>query len=196
MNFFSECNAQYTKQQFYSSFHLGANFCQIDGDGASGFNKFGFSAGYLVGQGLGEAAHGGWSYLTGAGFSVRGSRRAFDPLNPGAQSFHLVYQMIDIPVYLVRYYEKWSLGGGLRTTYLLRAEDKDNFVLNLQSDMRQINVLGGLFLEYMFANNKRVVLESQYSLNSIRNSGSNLLFPTGVYHNVISFGLRLGVGNN
>ena len=196
MNFFSDGHAQYNKQQFYSSFHLGANFCQIDGDGASGFNKFGFSAGYLVGQGLGEAAHGGWSYLTGAEISVRGSRRAFDALNPGAQSFHFVYQMIDIPIYLVRYYEKWTFGGGIKTTYLLKAEDKDNFVLNLQVDMRQINVLGGLFLEYMFANNKRAVLESQYSINSIRNSGSNVLFPTGVYHNVISVGVRLGVGMN
>jgi hypothetical protein len=128
----AECEAQYTKGGFFGTLQIHANFCQIDGDGASGYNKFGFSAGYMVGQGLGDAKNGAWAYITGAAFSIRGSRRPFDPENPGMQSFHFVYQMIDIPVMLARYYNKFTFGAGLRTTYLVKAEDKDGFVPNLR----------------------------------------------------------------
>lgn len=189
---------QFEKGQFYGSARIAANFCQIDGDGASGFNKFGMEVGYHVGQGLGAAKMGGWSYMTGASFAVRGSRRAFDPQNPALQSFHFVYQMIDLPIILVRHYQKFEIGLGVRSSYLLKAEDKEGYVLNLQQDMKKINVLGVFMLSYPLTKNLRAVAESQYSLNSIRSASStiNPLFRTGVYHNVISVGLKFGLSSN
>lgn len=191
--------AQYEKGKFYGSAKIAANFCQIDGDGASGYNKIGMELGYMVGQGFGPAKNkgkGGWSYVTGASFVIRGSRRPFDPLNPGMQSFHFIYQMIDIPFFLVRHIDKFGIGAGIRTSYLLKAEDKEQFVLNLQQDMRKVNVLGALFVDYPINRSVRVVLEGQYSVNSIRNTvlNSNVIFRTGVYHNVISLGFKVGLG--
>jgi hypothetical protein len=65
---FPTLSAQFDKGQFYGGLRLGANFCQIDGDNASGYNKFGMGVGYLVGQGLGAASGGGWSTSVGLSF--------------------------------------------------------------------------------------------------------------------------------
>lgn len=187
--------AQDQKGDFFGFLGVRANFCQIDGDQASGYNKFGFSAGYTVGQVLKEAREGYWAYLGGIEFSIRGSRRAFNPDNPGDQSFHFVYQMVDIPLMISRTYKKYSAAMGLRTTYLLSAKDNDNFVLNLESSMREVNMLGCVSGTYQLNETWSAVLEMQYSINSIRNNepGSHLLFPTGVYHNVISLGTRIQI---
>lgn len=187
--------AQERKGDFFGYLGVRANFCQIDGDQASGYNKFGFSAGYTVGQVLKEAREGYWSYLGGIEFSIRGSRRAFNPDNPGDQSFHFVYQMVDIPLLISRNYKNYSVSAGLRTTYLLSAKDNDNFVLDLGASMRDVNMLGCVGGSYQLNETWSAVLEIQYSINSIRNNDarSNLLFPTGVYHNVISIGTRLQI---
>lgn len=193
----NQLSAQYKKGEFFGNFDIAVNFCQIDGDGASGFNKFGLTAGYTVGQVLKEAENGHWAYLGGAAFSVRGSRRPFDTENPSAQSFHFVYQMIDIPLFLSRSYGKFSAGAGVRTTYLISAEDRDNFVLSLQSSMRTVNMLGCAFGDYEIKPGLRALLEFQYSINSMRagDTRSAILFPTGVYHNVISMGIRYQPGS-
>jgi hypothetical protein len=195
---FLQVSGQYAKGEFFGHMVLAANFCQIDGDQASGYNKFGFTLGYMVGQGLGKASHGGWAYTTGAGFSVRGSRRPFDPENPGLQSFHFVYQMIDIPIFINRYYKQLSFGLGMRTTYLLKAEDRDNFVLHLNDDMRKVGILGCFNVDYQFSDEWRAFAEAQYSLNSIRkaNNTTNVFYPTGVYHNVISIGTKWQVSGS
>lgn len=185
-------SAQQRKGEFFGYMSAAANFCQIDGDGASGYTKFGFSAGYTVGQGLKEVKNGSWAYLSGVAFSVRGSRRAFNPDNPGDQSFHYVYQMIDVPVFISRYISMFSVGGGLRTTYLLSAKDLDNFTPDLQSNMRQVNMIACAFFDYQSNEKLRYVVEFQYSANSIRTGSSRagFLFPTGIFHNVISAGIR------
>lgn len=195
---FPTLSAQFDKGQFYGGLRLGANFCQIDGDNASGYNKFGMGVGYLVGQGLGAASGGGWSYLSGAEFSVRGSRRPFDPENPGNGAFHMIMQSIDIPIYIVRYYHKFSFGLGFRTSYLLQATEKEGVILNLDTDLRKVNVLGAAFAEYKTGNLGRFFIESQYSINSIRSIGASnsIFYSTGAYYNVIYCGFRFDLGNN
>ena len=187
-------NGQVPKGQFYSIMHAMANFCQVDGDQASGYNKFGYSLGFQVGQGIGN----GWVYETGFSYSVRGSRRPIDPDNPALQSFNLDYRMIDIPVKLMKYYKKFTLGGGIITTYTLRAKDLDNYILNVQNDTKKVNMLGFLSACYNVGSNTRLNLEYQYSINSIRisNNSGNPFFPTGVYHNVISLGVDYLLSGN
>jgi hypothetical protein len=61
--------------------------------------------------------------------------------------------------------------------------------------MRVINILGCAFVDYQLTDDIRAGAEAQYSLNSIRVSNNNqsLFFPTGVYHNVISMGLKFQI---
>lgn len=187
---------QVKKGDFFGYLGLRANFCQIDGDGASGYNKFGFSGGYTVGQVIAVKNHDRWAYLTGIEFSIRGSRRPFNPDVPGDQSFHFVYQMLDIPVMLSKSFSaKYEISAGVKTTYLIAAKDNDNFILDLKSTMRDVNMLGCLSVAYTVKPGTSLVLEGQYSLNSIRRNDnrSRLFFPTGVYHNVISLGGRIQI---
>lgn len=183
-----------SKGRFFSFTHLALNFCQIDGDHASGYNKTGYSAGYMVGQSLGS----GLVYETGIGYSIRGSRRPFNPDDPGSASFNLEYSMLDIPVYLMKYQGNYAFGGGLITTLTLSAKDKDQYILHLDTDTKKVNMLGCAQLGYFFNKNIRALLQYQYSLNSLRisNNSNNPFFRTGVYHNVISLGINYLLQSN
>lgn len=187
-------HAQVPKGQFFSFIRGAANFCQVDGDQASGFNKFGYSLGFHIGQGLG----GSWVYETGIAFSVRGSRRPPDPDNPGIAPFNLDYKMIDVPVSLLYYLGKFTVGGGLRTTYTFKAQDKENYILHLDNDTKKWNMLGCAQASWNYSPKMRFTLEYQYSINSIRisNNSNNPFFPTGVYHNVISVGIDYVLSSN
>jgi opacity protein-like surface antigen len=186
------CGAQFQKAQFYSRTTLGINFCQIDGDQASGFNKIGYSVGFMIGQGLGK----NWSYEGGFAYSTRGSRRAFDPDNASIGSFNYSFTMVDIPVYLLKYSPKWNAGVGLRTTYLISAKDKDQMVLNLQDNMRTVGMLGCVTAGYKIADRIFLQAEYMYSLKSIRNSNNgNVFFRNGVFHNNIQIGIKYALSN-
>lgn len=182
-------NAQAPKGEFLYAMQPSVNFCQIDGDEAGGFNKFGYSLGVWIGRGMGKS----WNTETGFAYSVRGSRRAFDPENPGNAQFNYHYTMIDIPFFLLKYKDDFHFGPGLRTTFLLSAEDKEGFYNNLNDEMRKTSMLGCLMLGYRYKQKSLFRLEYQYSLQTIRqgNRVGNLFFPAGVYHHVISLGYCL-----
>lgn len=189
MNLFA-VSAQVPKGQFYNRAQLMVNYCQIDGDGASGFKKFGYSVGFLIGQGLGK----NWAYETGATYSLRGSRSVFD-INSNTNQFNYHFQMVDIPVYLVKTIERFELQLGLRTTYLLKAEDKDNNVQDLQSTLSAWNILGCAGVSFKVKPQVLFHVEYQYGLHSMnKQNNPSLLFPTGSYHNVVSMGFKLGIG--
>ncbi|MBL7811211.1 MAG: PorT family protein [Bacteroidetes bacterium] len=181
-------SGQAGKGEFFSRANLSALFCQIDGDQAKGYHKFGYSFGFISGQGLGKS----WSYEAGISYSVRGSRRPYDPDNAAAASFHLDFQMLDIPVFLIKYKGKWNFGPGIRTTYLLKATDKEGFVLHVKDNLRTVGILGCFTAGYKLSSRFIAQGEAQYSLSNIRSdrNGGNVFNPTGVYHNVISIGLK------
>jgi len=186
--------ADVPKGAFFSFAHVSANFCQIDGDQASGFNKFGYSFGFQVGQGIGK----GWVYETGIAYSIRGARRPLDLDKPGLETFNLDYRMLDIPIKLMKYMNKYSLGAGLITTYTLNATDLDNYILNLKNDTKTVNMLGVINAAYNVSPKIRITADYQYSLNSIRisNNSNNPFFRTGVYHNLVSVGIDYIISSN
>lgn len=162
------------------------NFCQIDGDNASGFNKFGYSVNYLVGQNLSESI----SYRIGLGFSNRGSRKPADPTN-GIAGFHYDYNFIDVPV-LVRLpvKKKFLLQAGLISSILLSAKDKERSSVNIKetSNNYQLLVCGG----FSYQLKERVLFNAhyQYSVNSIYkpSSSPSVWRRNGVFHNIINVG--------
>jgi hypothetical protein len=187
--FCQQLKGQAKKGEFSYAVQPAVNFCQIDGDGDGGFRKFGYSLGVWIGRGMGK----NWNSETGFAFSTRGSRRAFDPENPGNAQFNYHYSMIDIPFFMVKYAGSFHFGPGIRTTFLLSAEDKEGFYNDLKSDMRGTGLLGCVMLGYKWKQKSLFRLEYQYSLQSIRkgNTAGNLFFPTGVYHHVVSLGYCL-----
>lgn len=185
---------QLKKGEFGSHVLLAFNFCQIDGDRASGYYKLGYSAGYLIAQGLGK----GWEYETGLLYTDRGSRRPFDPDDPSLPPMHLDYQMLDIMLYLGKELDKFKILGGLRTGYMIKARDKENYIQDLQGMSNKVQMLAGLGLTYGFSARMSLRLEGLYSINSIfRNTGNpNPLIKNGSYHNNISMGLSIRLSSN
>jgi hypothetical protein len=188
IGFCLQSKAQDSKGAFSSAMHAAVNVCQIDGDGTSGFNKFGYTLGSVIAQNLGK----GWQYETGIAFSERGSRYPFNPDLPGKPSFHYRYQTIDLPLFLNKTIDsRWLAGVGIRTTYLLRARETEGIHLHVEEDSRKTGVLMCFKLHYKTGESLSYRLEYQYGLVSVATaSAGSLFFPTGAYHNCISAGIH------
>lgn len=183
-------NAQ--KRGFAGRTETAILFSQVDGDQASGYLKWGYSLGYSVDYYFGKK----WHYETGVMFANRGSRRSLDPDNPGIIPMHLNYQYLDIPVMIGFPIKKLQFAAGIRTQYLIKAQDKENYILNLESNTKKVGVMGVLEYRQNLSENWSFFVAGMYSLVSIRNNGSNRIFRTsGVYHNNISVGLHYVFNN-
>jgi hypothetical protein len=193
MSFWVQSRAQEGKGAFSSGFHAAFNACQIDGDGASGFNKFGYTLGTVIAQNLGK----GWQYETGIAFSERGSRYPFNPDMPGKPSFHYRYQQVDLPLFLNRTVDsRWLVGAGIRTTYLIKAKETEGIHLHVEEDSRKMGMLICAKLQYRSSKALSYRLEYQYGLSSVSsNAAGSLFFPTGAYHNSISVGIQYSVSS-
>lgn len=182
------------KKGFEGMLSASALFCQVDGDQASGYNKFGYSAGYMIKYYFGKKYH----YETGILFSNRGSARAFDPDNPGLPAMNLNYNYVDIPIALAFPVKKFELAVGIRTGYLIGASDKQMYVVNLREKTRSVGMLGTLEIRKKIGENLALSASGMYSLFSIRNGNNGTVFRnSGVFHNNLSLGIlySLGGGN-
>lgn len=191
--FSAHSKAQDGKGAFSSAFHAAVNACQIDGDGASGFNKFGYTLGTVIAQNLGN----GWQYETGIGLSERGSRYPFNPDLPGKASFHYRYQTVDLPVFINKTLDsRWLAGAGIRTTYLIKATETEGIHLNVEEDSRKTGMLLCAKVQFRSSKSLSYRLEYQYGLISVSSSAAGgLFFPTGAYHNSISVGIQYTISS-
>lgn len=173
---------------FYGRPMMGILASQIDGDQASGYNKFGYQVGMATGYRLSENKK-----LDAIEMQFcmvqRGSRRAFDPLTM-VNAFHIKARQIELQVAGIRKVSAGILGdidllGGIRFTRLLKIEESEGYNPGIASDFAQ----NGLILQ--FAVGSRVSqwldlrLNWDYSVMSAlsQSASYNLFYPTGVYHN-------------
>jgi len=186
-------NAQDGKGVFSSALHVALNACQIDGDGASGYNKFGYTIGTVIAQNLANK----WQYETGIAISERGSRYPFNPDLPGKQAFHYRYQTVDVPLFFNKTIDsRWKAGLGFRTTYLIKARETEGIHLNVEQDSRKAGMLICANVHYKVNKSLSYRLECQYGMVSVTNSAAgSLFFPTGAYHNCISAGIQYNVSS-
>ena len=183
-------------ENFGASLMASSHFCQIDGDANGGYNKLGYSIGYLVNIQFKNS----WFYETGVAFSLRGSRSIYDNNNPSSNQFDYSYKMIDVPILFKKQIQQFLPYAGIITTYLIHAKDRFNQAPNLNADMQKFNIMGTLGTEYALSKRWSLNAAVQLSLNTITqnnifNTGSQV--PTslyfrrgGVYHNVLAFGFK------
>lgn len=185
--------AQDGKGAFTSALQMSLNACQIDGDGASGYNKFGFTVGTVIAQNLGK----GWQYETGIAFSERGARYPFNPDLPARPAFHYRYQMLDLPLFFNKTLDtKWLVGLGVRTTYLIKARETEGINLNVEENTRKTGMLICAKMQYKTGKAMSYRVEYQYGLASVSSSpAGGLFFPTGAYHNCISAGIQYSLSS-
>lgn len=173
-----------TNQGFKGAVAVSALFCQVDGDQASGYNKFGFSAGYLINYYFKKKFH----YETGLLFTNRGSQRALNPDDPGIIPMHLSYNYVDIPISVAFPIKKLELSVGIRTLYLISAKDRQGYIIDLESNTRKIGMLGCIELRKKIGERNKITVGGMYSAFSIRNGNGTIFRNSGVFHNNLSIG--------
>ena len=173
---------------FYGRPMMGILASQIDGDQASGYNKFGYQVGMATGYRLSENKK-----LDAIEMQFcmvqRGSRRAFDPLTM-ENAFHIKARQIELQVAGIRKVSAGRLGeidllGGIRFTRLLKIEESEGYNPGIASDFAQ----NGLILQFAVGSQVSQSLDLRlnwdYSIMSAlsQSTSYNLFYPTGVYHN-------------
>ena len=173
---------------FYGRPMMGILASQIDGDQASGYNKFGYQGGMATGYRLSENKK-----LDAIEMQFcmvqRGSRRAFDPLTM-VNAFHIKARQIELQVAGIRKVSAGRLGeidllGGIRFTRLLKIEESEGYNPGIASDFAQ----NGLILQFAVGSQVSQSLDLRlnwdYSIMSAlsQSTSYNLFYPTGVYHN-------------
>lgn len=173
---------------FYGRPMMGILASQIDGDQASGYNKFGYQVGMATGYRLSENKK-----LDAIEMQFcmvqRGSRRAFDPLTM-VNAFHIKALQIELQVAGIRKVSAGRLGqidllGGIRFTRLLKIEESEGYNPGIASDFAQ----NGLILQFAVGSQVSQSLDLRlnwdYSIMSAlsQSTSYNLFYPTGVYHN-------------
>jgi hypothetical protein len=177
------------QQEFQMNLWTGLNFCQIDGDQESGFNKVGYSAGVEVWRGFNDK----FNWHTGVQLSQRGSRSYNDPEQPNPFPFHYVMNMVEVPCYIsvATRLKHTRVLAGAQAGYLFDARDKLGSYSQLQDDLRTFSLMGSAGLQHT---GKKISLRLsfQYGLNSMRKPVVLRYFVrSGVFHNNVQFAVLL-----
>ena len=173
---------------FYGRPMMGILASQIDGDQASGYNKFGYQVGMATGYRLSENKK-----LDAIEMQFcmvqRGSRRAFDPLTM-VNAFHIKARQIELQVAGIRKVSAGRLGeidllGGIRFTRLLKIEESEGYNPGIASDFAQNGLILQFAVGFQVSQSLDLRLNWDYSIMSAlsQSTSYNLFYPTGVYHN-------------
>ena len=176
--------------QFYGELGTHVLFSQLDGDGASGYNKFGLQLQALVGYTLNNQE----ALEFSLGFSERGSRKGIDPENSDFRIFHIRHQWLETGVYYARYYEGILAHAGLRGLYLIAAEESEGFDPNIESGMRKLGALAELGLRYPLNENWSLSANASYSVFSLLKNDNSTFLPNSLYRSAGLFSNNIGIG--
>lgn len=182
------------EKSFYYLPELQLIASQLDGDNASGYNKFGF----LAQVNLGWKQNQEQTWELSIGFSERGSRRGYNPDIPGLNPFHIRYRSVEtslnygFPLNSLK--ESWDipldLFAGLRAGRIIQIEDTEKYALYLDEVYRKYSISLEIGARYPLTDHWALSLRANYSAISMLNEGAsnNPLYPTGVYNNAIGLG--------
>jgi hypothetical protein len=182
-------SAKQKNQTFYGSPMIGVLASQIDGDQASGYNKFGYQLGMATGFRLAEDKK-----LDAIEMQFclveRGSRRAFDPLTM-VNAFHIKSQQLEVQLAGIRNVKAGRLGtldliGGIRFTRLLKIVETEGYNPVIANDYAK----NGMILQFALGTRVTAKLDLRlswdYSAISLLSQQTryNPFYPNGaVYHN-------------
>lgn len=171
---------------FYGKPFLGVLASQLDGDQASGYNKFGYHLGLVTGYRMNDDGFSGIEMQMSV--AERGSRRAFDPIT-FVNAFHIRCRQVELQVNGLYQTEVPMLGsiellGGLRVAKLLEVVETEGTNPGIAQDFSK----GNLMLEFGVTKSvgDRVDLRITWDyslLSAVKQDFRNVFYPTGVYHN-------------
>lgn len=180
--------------RFYFNTQTDVLFCQIDGDQASGFNKFGYFLGVNTGYKLKNSS---WNAIEmRMGIAERGSRRAPSNIDPSITPFNIRINTIDVNLGATK---KWNFSGmqnpialyaGIKSSRVFAAKETEMYMPSIDQDLRKMNYMLDLAARYPLSDHMNLQVSYIYSLKSITWSGStNMYFGRGTYHNNFAVGI-------
>lgn len=182
-------NFKLNEGQFFAYPDIYVLASQIDGDQASGYNKFGYQLGVTTGIGLSNDR----SVSFQMALSERGSRRTFNPDEPSYNAFHIRYTSLDMGILYGKIINHFFVQGGIRGTYLLGVSESEGYVPNIAQDYQTFGVLLDTRVNYPLSDHYWVSATFQYSLMSLLNTTVSqvnyLQVGGGAFHNVLGLGI-------
>ena len=180
-------------QQFSVGASFGVNASQISGDGYSGFNKAGISAGLFSTTRINE----NFDFQFEINYTERGSRKNARPSEDDNDFFLLRMPYVEIP-FMIRYHKnKFTYEAGLSYSRLLSYYLEDeNGSFEIEPQLNQFNNNDFAFLfgvNFNFTDNLIMNWRFNTSFLPFReyDSGSNELpFDAGMYHHYVGFVMK------
>lgn len=182
-----------TAQQFSAGVSFGVNASQISGDGYSGFNKAGISAGLFSTTRIDDK----FDFQFEINYSEKGSRKNAKPSEDDNDFFLLRMPYVEIP-FMIRYHKnKFTYEAGLSYSRLLSYYlENENGPFELEPQINQFSDNDFAFLlgiNFNFTDNLIMNWRFNTSFLPFRkyDSGSNELpFDAGMYHHYIGFVMK------
>jgi hypothetical protein len=182
-------------QRFNGGVYIGGDVSQVDGDNNSGFNKFGYLAGALVG--LRVSPHS--SFQMEIGYIQKGSRINADSLNMG-NTYLMRFHYLEVPLlYQYTFAKRFSVEAGPAMDVILGSlEEVNGFESPSRVPLRPVTLAGILGVSGFITNHLKANFRFNYSILSIRDisglqrippSYRYIFFEWGQYNNVLSFSL-------
>ncbi len=173
-------------QSFKGIITGGANACQIDGDGLSGFNK----PGYMFGLGVERELYKRWSVLLGIEFMEKGSRTSS---KDSILYFKWKMQYIDVPLILsFKAHPRFRFQAGITPSILVNEKIDVGYGYQKTSFKDDVfHLLVAPAVEFFPLENLSLLLRYQYSLTRFNSQITN---TTPKFHNLITVGLRFYFG--
>ncbi len=165
----------WNKAQFYFLPSVASVFSQIDGDGASGYNKFG----YQLALNTGYALNSNQAVELSFGLSERGSQQGIDPINSSFNVFHIRYRYFETGLLFQQRWKKFLINGGLRTTYLLSAEEELGSAPALQDHLKTFGIMSELGIRARVHENWALHLTTNYGLMSL--AKNEIMIPNPIF---------------
>lgn len=187
---FSQKTAFKRANQFYGELGTQVLFCQLDGDGAAGYNKFGVQLQGLVGFTLNTEE----AIEFSLGISERGSRKGTDPEAMDFRIFHIRYQWLETGVYYARFYKGVLAHAGLRGTFLIAAEESEDFDPNIEKGMRKLGALAEIRLRYPLNDHWSIAASASYGVLSLLKNDNSTFLPNTIYQSAGLFSNNIGIG--
>ncbi|MDD4602600.1 MAG: porin family protein [Bacteroidales bacterium] len=178
-------------QLFNGGILSGANVSQVDGDTYDGYHKFGFYGGAFVSLQVSRQS----SFQMEMEYFQKGSRKNGDSVTNQGTTYLLRLHYLEIPIlYQYSFHKRFSAEIGPAMDILLGSEELVNgFDPPTTVPLRPVTLCGIIGINGYITQHLRLNFRFNYSILSIRDGVANgyrkILFETGQYNNVLSFGL-------
>ena len=171
--------------KFYGYPMAGVLMSQLDGDQASGYNKFGYNVGVITGFRWQKEGFSAMEFQMSA--CERGSRRAFDPIT-FVNAFHIRCWQVEMQLNGVYTVDVTRLGS---------LDETEGTNPGISDDFRRGVMMAEIGATKLLSDGVALRVTWNYGLSSaVAQDFRSVFYPTGVYHNGVGVSALFKLGKS